>query len=115
MPHLIIQTNLKVSADEQETLLTEASHLTSESLGKPESYVMVTLTDQKPMAFAGTTEPSAYLELKSIGLSGAQTKALSSKLCHFMETKLNVPAGRVYIEFADAARDMWGWNNQTFA
>ena len=96
-------------------LLAAASQLAAESLGKPESYVMVTLQDRCPMCFAGTTEPTAYLELKSIGLPGSRTTDLSAVLCSFMEEQLGVPRDRVYIEFSDAARDMWGWAGKTFA
>ena len=31
-----------------------------------------------------------------------------------MQTHLGVPADRVYIEFADAKRHMWGWDGGTF-
>ena len=115
MPHLIIQTNQAVPAEKQEDLLLSASQLVAEGLGKPESYVMVSLRDQCPMSFAGTTEPNAYLELKSIGLPASRTAALSAALCSFVEEQLGISASRTYIEFADATRDMWGWNGGTFA
>jgi len=31
-----------------------------------------------------------------------------------MNSELGLPADRVYIEFADAPRSMWGWNGGTF-
>lgn len=115
MPHLIIQTNQTVPEEKKEGLLPAASQLVTNGLGKPESYVMVTLQDRCPMCFAGTSEPTAYLELKSIGLPASRTKELSSMLCSFVEEQLGIPGDRVYIEFADAARDMWGWAGGTFA
>ncbi len=113
MPYLKIQTNQTIAPDEAETLLSEASKLVAEELGKPESYVMVSLAPPVPMLFAGSNEPTAYLELKSIGLPESRTADLSKALCHLM-ANLNIDPNRVYIEFADAPRTMWGWDGRTF-
>lgn len=113
MPYLKIQTNQTIATDQAETLLREASKLVAKELGKPESYVMVALTPPVPMLFAGSTEPTAYLELKSIGLPESRTAELSEALCHLM-ANLNIDSNRVYIEFADAPRTMWGWDGRTF-
>ena len=112
MPYLKIQTNQAVNETEQ--LLKKASALVASVLGKPESYVMVALEAQQPMLFAGSNEPLAYLELKSIGLPENKTAEISSKLCALINDTLSISADRVYIEFADAPRKMWGWNNSTF-
>lgn len=114
MPLLKIQTNVPVAAGAGETLVIEASRSVAEMLGKPESYVMVTLEPTATMAFAGTTLPQAYLELKSIGLPQGRTAALSKTLCEIMTETLGIPADRVYIEFADAQGSMWGWSGRTF-
>lgn len=118
MPYLKIQTNQGIDAGIdtgiEQRLLREASSLVATELGKPESYVMVSLEPPRPMLFAGTDEPTAYLELKSIGLMESKTKALSAALCQLISDKMNIPAERIYIEFADAPRSMWGWNGSTF-
>ncbi len=114
MPYLKIQTNQNILSSVEQTLLREASALVASELGKPESYVMVNIDPTRPMLFAGTDDPAAYMELKSIGLAGSQTKKLSSALCNLIHNKLDIPTERIYIEFADAPRSMWGWNNSTF-
>lgn len=114
MPHLIIHTNTDISKDKHATLLADASKLTSEALGKSEQYVMASLYPNESIVFGGSAEPAAYLELKSIGLPESKTQELSSTLCAYCEEHLAIDPGRVYIEFSDAARAMWGWNNQTF-
>ncbi|NNF97621.1 MAG: hypothetical protein HKM94_11910 [Halobacteria archaeon] len=113
MPYLKIQTNQTVTPDQAQTLISKASKLVANELGKPESYVMVALPPPVPMLFAGTNEPTAYLELKSIGLPASRTADLSKALCDLM-TDLNISQNRVYIEFADAPRAMWGWDGKTF-
>jgi len=114
MPYLLIRTNQTVGADAQQSLLKKASAVVAEALGKPERYVMVSLEADTPMLFAADDAPCAYLELKSIGLPSGQTPALSSALCKLLGGELSIPADRVYIEFADAPRHMWGWNGATF-
>lgn len=114
MPYLKVMTNANLSAEVHTDFLKEASAETARALGKPEQYVMVSLEPSSAMVFAGTDAPTAYLELKSIGLPESQTKALSAALCALMEEKLSVPANRVYIEFADAPGKLWGFNGSTF-
>lgn len=114
MPYLEIQTNQKISADRAQDLIGKASQLIANKLGKSEKYVMVALAPPATMLFAGSHAPTAYLELKSIGLPSSQTGQLSQALCALMENELAISKDRVYIEFADAARAMWGWNGSTF-
>lgn len=114
MPYLMIQTNQSIDEVAGKTLLTNASKLVAAELGKPESYVMVALEASVPMLFAGEDSPLAYLELKSIGLPESKTTSLSAVLCKLMEETIGISKERVYIEFADAPRAMWGWNGSTF-
>ncbi len=114
MPFLRIETNQHLEADRRSSLLAAASAGVASLLGKPERYVMVSLVHNPDMLFAGGAEPLAYLELKSIGLPRAHTADLSAALCALMDEHLGVPADRVYIEFADAERPLWGWNGATF-
>ena len=114
MPLLKIQSNHPIESTAGEQLLAAASRLVAEQLGKPERYVMVALEPPVPMLFGGSADPLAYLELKSIGLPEAKTGDLSRALCQLIQDQLNIPPERIYIEFADAPRAMWGWNSGTF-
>ena len=114
MPYLRIQTNQSLHAEGRASLVTQASRTVAESLAKPEQYVMVAVEDGTPMLFAGSDAPAAYLELKSIGLPESRTTELSRALCELVQTEIGVSQDRVYIEFADAPRSMWGWNGATF-
>jgi len=114
MPYLRIQSNQQLDAGESKELIQKASGLVAEKLGKPERYVMVSIDPPVPMLFAGTDQPAVFMELKSIGLSESQTPGLSSSLCQLAHETLGVDQDRIYIEFADAPRKMWGWNGATF-
>lgn len=114
MPYLNITTNQNLQDQERANLLQRASALVAEQLGKPERYVMVGWRHDPHMLFGGSDEPLAYLELKSIGLPGGDTVRLSAALSTLIGERLSIRADRIYIEFADAARNMWGWNGATF-
>lgn len=114
MPLLQILTNQKLDAAQQSDLLRSASQRVAGLLGKPERYVMVAYEHNPHMLFAGSDAPLAYLELKSIGLPGSKTGELSKGLCELLQQQLDIAADRVYIEFADAPRNMWGWDGGTF-
>ena len=109
MPYLKIQTNLRLSKKAERTVLKSASALVAEELEKPEEFVMVAVQPDTAMYFAGSDDPVAFLELKSIGLPGAKTKMLSRSLCSLIEGHLGIPKDRIYVKFIDVRRGMWGW------
>ena len=115
MPLIKVQTSLPAPEKAQiEAMLKDLSSSLASHLGKPESYVMTAFEGDVPMTFAGTTEPVCYVEIKSVGTMGAKTKPMSEDFCSKIEDTLGVPKSRTYIEFADAAGAMWGWNGRTF-
>lgn len=114
MPYLKIQTNQELGHHKKQELLKRASSIVADGLDKPEKYVMVSIAPTQPMVFAASSDPCAYLELKSIGLPASKTKDLSAALCQLMQDTTGINSDRIYIEFADAPREMWGWNGGTF-
>ena len=114
MPFLKIQTNQPLSGDAARQLAKKASALVATQLGKPESYVMTSVENNPAMTFAGTEDPLAFLELKSIGLSEASTAEASRVLCELVSSETAIDPARIYIEFSDAPRKMWGWDKHTF-
>ena len=114
MPLLRIATNQTINQRAKEEFLTEASSLVAVTLGKSEDYVMTLFETDKIMTFAGDRAPTAYLEIKSLGLTTEQSRVLSEIFCKLVEDKLSVPQSRVYIEFSNPDRPFWGWNGRTF-
>ena len=114
MPYLSIQTNQPLNESETQQLTQKASHVVAEILGKPESYVMIAIQAGTPMSFAGTNEPAAYVQLKSLGLPESSTADFSQAICNLVNTELKISTDRIYIEFSGPDRHMWGWNNKTF-
>ena len=114
MPYLKLRTNVSISQEQTPQLLSDLSQLLSKETGKSERYVMVELAGDRPMLFSGSDEPLAYLECKSIGLSSAQAKALSSSISRLLQNKLQLSSDRIYIEFSNCPAEFWGWNGSTF-
>lgn len=114
MPLLHITTNQAIESNHASDLIKLASSTVADMLGKPERYVMVSLEHNPHMLFAGSDDPLAYVELKSIGLPGDRTRDFSGALCTLIGQQLKIPTDRIYIEFSDAARHLWGWNGKTF-
>lgn len=113
MPHLRILTNKHLSGYKLEETIAAASKMVSEHLGKPTSYVMISIQHEVIMSFAGTTEPTAYLHLESIGFKESPSD-LAPVLCAFAEQHLGVPPDRTYVNFENLNGECFGWNGQTF-
>lgn len=114
MPYLKLTTNIDVSPEQSSQLLAELSQLMAKETGKPERYVMVEIAGGQAMLFGGNSEPLAYLECKSIGLSAGQAKALAASIPKLLVAKLPLSPERIYIEFSHCPAEFWGWNGSTF-
>ena len=114
MPYLAITTNVPLEGDAAAALIREASALLAQSLGKPERYVMVSVHPNTPMLFAGEPASTAHLDVRSIGLPEDATPDLSQKLCGLLHRTLSIAPDRIFINFANVPRTLWGWNGRTF-
>lgn len=114
MPLLRIQTNVPTSAGSSEALLRKATDWVVLELNKPAAYVQVVFEPGACMAFAGTTEPAAFIELRALGLPQDKTSALAASLCRLVGDELKIAPARIFINFFDLLPHLWGWNGDTF-
>ena len=116
MPLIKVQTSVSDTSNTTvNSLLKSLSADLAKHLGKSEAYIMTAFEPNTPMTFAGTDEPTCYVEIKSVGtMGGTKTSAMSAAFCEQLSDALGVPKNRIYIEFADAEGAMWGWNGRTF-
>jgi len=110
VPLLNISTNTKIK--NEQTLLAKSSNFISSLTGKPENFVMVKLSDSLPMYFAGSEEPCAFIEIKSIG--SLFPSKMSKPIFEFFSTELEIPSERIYVFFQDVVPNQWAWNSRTF-
>ncbi len=114
MPMLAVRSNADLDALARDAFLVDASRQVADALGKPERFVMVSFEGGLAMLFAEDAAPTAFMELRSLGLPEERTPELSRLLCDLADRHLGVAASRVFINFADVARSMWGWDGRTF-
>jgi len=114
MPLIKLETSAELTEEKKAELLPIMSRTISEEIGKPETYVMVTLS-QCGIMMSGTEQPAAFADVRSIGgLTHDVNKAISDRICTLLKDKLGIPPDRVYLNFTDIARSHWGWNRSTF-
>jgi phenylpyruvate tautomerase PptA (4-oxalocrotonate tautomerase family) len=114
MPYFSIETNKVMDEKATSHLLKKASGFVAGMLGKPESYVMVSIKPDTPMMFGGSSLPLAFITLKSIGLPQDRCGDFAKRICEFVETELEIAPDRVFIDFTDLDRQRFGWNGKTF-
>jgi phenylpyruvate tautomerase len=114
MPLLKLETTASLSDDQQTALLASLSKIVAETIGKPEQYVMVSLS-RAAMVMSGKTGDAAFVDIRSIGgLSGDVPRTLSKKICSVLHDNLGIAEDRVYLNFAAIKPTNWGWNGNTF-
>ncbi|MEE9328207.1 MAG: phenylpyruvate tautomerase MIF-related protein [Cocleimonas sp.] len=111
MPLMSIETNQELENDD---ILSSLSRSIATLLSKPESYLMLKYEHNSNMLFAGTNQPLAHIKIKSLGLDEEKTESFSKILCELMQQHFSISVDRIYIEFANPDRHMWGWNSSTF-
>ena len=110
MPFINISTNTNIK--DKQILLTKSSDFISSLTGKPINFIMVKLSHSLSMNFAGTYEPCAFIEIKSIG--SLIPSKMSKPVCEFFANELEIPTERIYIFFQDIDSSQWAWNSRTF-
>jgi phenylpyruvate tautomerase len=114
MPLLKLETTVALSEEQRKALLASLSRAVAGTIGKPEQYVMVSLS-QSAMLMSGKGDAAAFVDLRSIGgLSGNVNRKLSSEVCKLLKDVLGITPERVYLNFADVDAGNWGWNGSTF-
>jgi phenylpyruvate tautomerase PptA (4-oxalocrotonate tautomerase family) len=114
MPVLTIRSTAPIDDDAMASLLADGSATLAAAMGQPEAYVMTLFKRADGMTMAGTIDPSCLIDVRSVvELSADQTQAITSELCALMDHRLGVAPERVFVNFTDFRRAMWGFNGST--
>jgi phenylpyruvate tautomerase PptA (4-oxalocrotonate tautomerase family) len=114
MPLLKLETTVALSEDKRKALLAALSKIVGETIGKPEEYVMVTVSPAG-ILMSGKPGEAAFVDVRSIGgLRGEVPRALSRKICACLGDSLGIAQNRIYLNFTDVEAGKWGWNGNTF-
>jgi phenylpyruvate tautomerase len=114
MPFIKVESTASLSEDKRKSLLATLSKTVAATLGKPEQYVMASISSSA-ILMSGQPGEAAFVDLRSIGgLDAAACQKLSAQLCKLLADSLGIPPARVYLNFTDIAASHWGWNGDTF-
>ena len=114
MPLLKLETTVALSEDKRKSLLASLSKAVAGATGKPEQYVMVTIT-QTAIVMSGESGDAAFVDIRGIGgLSGEVNRKVSQQVCKLLTDSVGVPGDRIYLNFTDVEAGNWGWNGSTF-
>ena len=115
MPLVRLETTEQLVPESKARLIVELSRICAETIGKPESYVMVVVADGLAMVHAGKPGPTAFIDIRSIGgLSADVNLKLSERLCALLTKTTRVPADRIYLNFTSIEATHWGHDGGTF-
>src|SRR5215471_21766880 len=101
MPLLKLETTVVLSEDKRKGLLASLSKAVAGTIGKPEQYVMVTIS-QAAMVMSAKPGDAAFVDVRSIGgLSGEVNRKLAQQVCKLLSDSLGIAPDRVYLNFTD--------------
>lgn len=116
MPLAKIYTTEDFELSDFDKVSKSISGILSSVLKKSVDYIMCVYPKSHYQSFANNSlDPSIYVEIKNVGvLSPEVTSELTEKLTSILIENTEAPASRIYIEFQNSERHMWGWNGKTF-
>lgn len=113
MPFLRLTSSAPDTVTKAAPIAAELSQTVSRLLGKPETYVMISI-EKSVMSMSGTDAPAAFIDLRSIGgFSPHKNKVLSQALSETVHKHLAIPTDRIFLSFTDIPGTHWGWNGST--
>lgn len=116
MPLMNIRSAAKLDDTAVNAMLSTCSAKLAELLAQPEAYVMTLFDRPASMTMAGTANPCCLVEIRSVvELTSDQTRAMVQAFCPMLAEHLGIPPNRIFLNFTDFRRTMWGFNGSTLA
>jgi len=114
MPFIHIYTTETVEDEVSQKLTASLSSIASEVLGKSENYVMVAISPAV-MRMSSVPDQAVFVDVRAIGgLTPEVNLIVSERICELLETELNIPRERMFLNFSDVPGTDWGWAGRTF-
>jgi phenylpyruvate tautomerase len=114
MPLVKIMLPENVDVSNSNEVMQAVSRVVADATGKPERYIMVTLS-QAAIMMAGEACRGAFLDVRGIGgMSPTVNARITQDMCELLNDQLGLDPEAVYITFTDVAATNWGWDGHTF-
>lgn len=116
MPLIKLHCSNRLEKSDFDLLSKSLSKSISSILNKSEDYIMIIFQLSDFQSFGTCSEsPSAFLEFKNVGVFPPEvTSLLSAVITKLLVESLGLCQRRVYIDFQNSERHLWGWNGDTF-
>ena len=116
MPLIKVHYPTELKPGTLHSLSSSLTELTAEALGKSSDFVMTVFQKTELQSFGSDIHsPSLFIEVKNVGsLPTETTSTLSSKISELCSELIKVQSSRIYIDFQESPRHLWGWNGKTF-
>jgi len=113
MPCFQIQHNTQIEPSLEQLKLISTT--LSKTIGKPETYVSISVSKNNSMFFGGTNEPTAVCELTSIGkLSPDENITHAAALTPVISDIFGISSDRFYIFYKNVERHEVSWTGKCF-
>lgn len=115
MPLIRMEVPAQLEEEQKKRIMSEASAAVSRNTGKPELYVMVTISKADFM-LAGEAKPCAFVDVRGIGgVNSKNNRGITSDICSLLQKELSISPDCIYVTFTDVPGQNWGHNGTTFA
>lgn len=116
MPQITVTLSKNTVFPQPSLLLLQAlSKSVSETLHKPEAYVMASLILAEAFCMAGKEAACCYIEVSSIGpIVPEKALQITKDFCDILRVQLNIDPSLTSIRFTEQEGRLWGWNDQLF-
>ncbi len=113
MPFIDCKITEKLTDDKKEKIKSALGRSIS-ILHKPESYLMVGISDGYDLFFSGKKLlKGAYVGIKLFGkLSSADCEKMTAAVCDILSAELGIDGSAIYVTYQGI--DDWGWNGGNF-
>ena len=113
MPYITTKVTAPLPQEKINALTAAYGKLIEIFPGKTERWLMLDFTGDAKMAFVGTDEPCAMVEVALFGKASDDTyDKMTAAVCALIERECAIPADRVYVKYAEV--EHWGWNGGNF-
>jgi phenylpyruvate tautomerase len=116
MPLMTIRSTAEIGDVAVSEMLSACSAKLAGLLAQPEAYVMTLFDRVAGMTMAGTADPCCLVEVRSVvPFSRDQAQTVTQTICSLLAEHLDVPPKRIFLNFTDFPKAMWGFNGSILA
>ena len=113
MPFIETKTTVKLTEGDKKALTEYFGKAIEIIPGKSEEWLMLSFEGGKDMAFRGSFDDCAILEVKLFGCAKkGEYEKLTEKLCDIMNSVCKIKKDRIYVKYDEI--ENWGYNGFNF-